>query len=142
MTEPTETPSEPSANDVRVRNKAILFAALAEAGIHRVTIEYDGYADSGQMASITAWDDHVRKMPLPTEPRIHLVPETPNFSAGEYSLEKAVECLAWDFLDECHDGWENDDGAYGVFLFEVRAGVIALEHNERRMEVDTTSHEF
>ena len=41
-----------------------------------------------------------------------------------------------------HSGWENNDGAYGTFVFDVPDRTITLEHNERYTEVDTTTHEF
>ncbi len=35
------------------------------------------------------------------------------------SVRDAIERLAYDFLEETHDGWENSDGAYGDFIFDV-----------------------
>jgi hypothetical protein len=42
MTDTIEMPSEASAEESRTHNKNLIFAALAEAGIHRVTVDYDG----------------------------------------------------------------------------------------------------
>jgi hypothetical protein len=39
-------------------------------------------------------------------------------------------------------GWENNDGAFGTFVFDVADRTITLEHNERYTEVNITSHEF
>ena len=56
MTDTTETPSGAPADDTRTRNKALIFAALEEAGITKVSIEFDGAGDSGQIEDILAWN--------------------------------------------------------------------------------------
>jgi hypothetical protein len=57
-------------------------------------------------------------------------------------LEAAVEELAWDYLYDNHCGWENNDGAFGTFVFNVPGRTITLEHNERYTELNTSTHEF
>ena len=42
MTDTTETPSGAPTDDTRTRNKKLIFAALEEAGITKVSIEFDG----------------------------------------------------------------------------------------------------
>jgi hypothetical protein len=42
-----------------------------------------------------------------------------------------LEELAWDYLYDNHCGWENNDGAFGTFVFNVPDRTITLEHNER-----------
>jgi hypothetical protein len=137
----TTAPSAP-ADDFRARNKATLFAALAEAGIHRVTVEYDGSGDSGQIENVEAWDARNERMTFPSGVMVQLASETPTQLLPE-RLEAAVETLAWDYLEiSIGWGWENNDGAFGTFVFDVPARTIALEHNERYTEITTTSHEF
>jgi hypothetical protein len=142
MTDTTNTSSAAPAEDIRARNKQILFAALAEAGIHRVTVEYDGSGDSGQIENIEAWSADNKRLPFPTGPRIQFVPENPGSPSAEYSLEAAIDTVAWDYLYDLHCGWENNDGAFGTFVFDVPARTLTLEHNERYTEVSTTTHEF
>ena len=141
MTDTTETSTAAPVDDVRARNKAIVFAALAEAGIHKVTVDYDGSGDSGQIESIEAWDARNEKIPLPSASKIQLASENPDHPPAEQNLEAAVETLAWDYL-EIHYGWENNDGAFGTFVFNVADRTVTLEHDERYTEVNTTSHEF
>jgi hypothetical protein len=52
------------------------------------------------------------------------------------SVRDAIERLAYDFLEETHDGWENSHGAYGDFIFDVAERTITLDYNERHMESD------
>jgi hypothetical protein len=42
MTDTNETPSGAAVDNTHAHNKAIIFAVLAEAGIHTVTVEFDG----------------------------------------------------------------------------------------------------
>jgi hypothetical protein len=58
------------------------------------------------------------------------------------SVHDAIERLAYDFLEETHDGWENSDGAYGDFIFDVAERTITLDYNERHMESDYSQHVF
>jgi hypothetical protein len=140
-TDTTETSAAP-VDDVRAHNKAVIFAALAAAGIQRVTVDYDGGGDSGQIENIEAWDAGNEKVPFPSDRKIHLASGNPGHPLTEHNLEAAAETLAWDYLDEIYYGWENNDGAFGTFVFNVPSRTITLEHNERYTEVNTTSHEF
>ena len=141
MTDTTDPSIATLADDVRAGDKAILFAALAKAGIHRVTINYDGSGDSGQIESIEAWNAANQKIPLPYEVTIQ-ASEHPEHPRAERKLEEAIEALAWEYLHDLHWGWENNDGAFGTFVLDVPARTITLEHNERYTEVNTPSHEF
>jgi len=120
MTDTTEATSATPVADVRSRNKAIVFAALAEAGIHRVTVDYDGSGDSGQIENVEAWTANER-IPFPSDPRIQLVSENPDHPRAAQNLEAAAESVAWDYLDDLFFGWENNDGAFGIFVFDVPA---------------------
>jgi hypothetical protein len=134
--------SDTPVPDVRIRNKAIVFAALAEAGMHRVTADYDGSGDSGQIENVEAWDAGNERLPFPSDRRIQLVSENPDRPCAEHNLEAAVESVAWDYLDDLYRGWENNDGAFGIFVFDVPRRTLTLEHNERYTEHNTTNHEF
>jgi hypothetical protein len=69
--------------------------------------------------------------------------QTPSAApVDDIGLEAAVEELAWNYLYDNYLGWENNDGAFGAFVFDVPGRSITLEHNERYTEVNTTSHEF
>jgi len=142
MNDATEKSTTAPGTDVRARNKAIVFAALAEAGIHRVTVDYDGSGDSGQIENVEAWNADNERLLFAPDPRIQLVSENPDRPYAEHNLEAAVETVAWDYLDDLYRGWENNDGAFGIFVFDVPGRTLTLEHNERYTEVNTTSHEF
>jgi hypothetical protein len=142
MTETTEIQSGAPAEVTRTHNKNLIFAALADAGIHRVTVDYDGSGDSGEIDSIEAWTATNEEIPLPSSRKVQLASENPDRRVDHIGLEAAVEELAWDFLYDNHGGWENNDGAFGTFVFNVPDRTITLEHNERFTEVNTSTHEF
>jgi hypothetical protein len=142
MNETTQTRSDSSGDGIRIHNKNLIFAALAEAGIHRVTVEYDGGGDSGQIQSIEAWNAANEQIPLPSLRKVQLAPENPASPLSEIGLEAAVEQLAWDYLYDNYCGWENNDGAFGIFEFSVPDRTIALQHNERYTDLNSSWHEF
>ena len=125
-------------------NKAALFAALAAAGIDRVAVSFDGSGDSGQIESVDAFAGDGQALELPgdavafrkvafdaAEPEVAMMP-----------VRDVLEELAYGLLGQTHDGWENNDGAYGEFTFDVAAGSITLEYNERYIATEFHEHEF
>lgn len=131
------------ADELRPAAKTALFDALAAAGITQVIVTFDGCGDSGQVEDIDARaGDKVVSLP---EAEITIC--SPVWGSDEIrrrtmSVEAAIEQLAYDLLSETHGGWENNDGAYGEFVFDVATRVISLEHNERYTATETFSHEF
>jgi hypothetical protein len=142
MTATTETPSATPTEDSRAHNRSQIFAALAEAGVHKVSVEFDGSGDSGQIGDILAWNAAGDTIPLPSGRQPQLAAPLPGNPPIEMALQESIETLAYDYLEESHFGWENNDGAFGTFVFNIADRTITLEHNERYTEVSTTSHEF
>jgi hypothetical protein len=128
MTDTTVT--TPAATD-----KLAVFDALAELGIDRVTVIFDGYGDSGQIESIDAFAASQTPAVLPDN---RPVP----FHGEEIRLREAIEALAYDCLEASEPGWENNEGAYGTFVFTVADRTIALEHNARVSDVVTIRDRF
>lgn len=132
------------ASEVTPLNKAALFDMLQAAGIQCVIVHFDGAGDSGQIESIdaTAPDETAAELPDGTiEIRTPLL-DGSGAQAETMSVRDAIEKLAHDFLEEVHDGWENEDGAYGEFIFDVGERTIRLEYNERVMTTSYSEHEF
>jgi hypothetical protein len=124
-------------------NKAVLFGVLAAAGITTIIVHFDGYGDSGQIEDIQA---RIGEEPveLPAE-RIEFL--NPIWGSSEinrqtHTIREVIETMAYDLLAQTHDGWENNDGAYGDFIFDVAPQVITLDYNERYASSENYSHEF
>jgi hypothetical protein len=124
-------------------NKATVFDALQAAKVTSMDVEFDGVGDSGQIDAITAYQD-TTTVELPSTPlTIHQV----HFGAAASStvtqpLREAIETLCYDYLGQEHDGWENNDGAYGTFIFDVSKRTIELEFNGRFSDVATSHYSF
>jgi hypothetical protein len=110
-------------------NKSALFDALAAAAIQTVVIEFDGCGDSGQLENITGLGVENTEIPLPEdEIEMHEVQfEGPSISVVKRTVRDVLETLAYDFLEQTHDGWENGDGAHGEFTFDVATRSITLD---------------
>jgi hypothetical protein len=158
MTDPQSTP-EPTADgaafdqkqheyarraeEILVANKAVLFDALAAAGIETVTVIFDGYGDSGQIERIDIEAGEGTVL-LPSD-RIEIartIWESPEIERQTLTVQEAMETLVYDFLRQTHFGWEISDGAYGEFTFDVAERTIKLDYNERYTSSEHYSHEF
>lgn len=128
---------------LRPANKERLFDGLSATGITHVTVVFDGYGDSGQVESITAWAGE-RTVAFPAAEIVYaaLTWDDPEVEMRQLSLEDVVEQLAYDFLSDTHGGWENNDGAWGEFCFDAAARCIHLEFNERYTSSELYTHDF
>jgi len=152
-TEPTPDPAawdeknrahERRASEFLPANKTALFDVLAAAGITIVTVTFDGYGDSGQIENIEAKAGKEEVIALP-QTQIELafpVWESLDVERRVQSVSEAIETLAYAFLNRSHQGWENDDGAYDEFTFDVAAQTITLDYNERYTSSENYTHEF
>ncbi len=131
------------AEQLRPANKAALFDALSAAAIAEVVVNFDGYGDSGQIESIEVRGANGEAALPDTE--IELASPTndgQDVDRRTLPLARAIEELAYDLLEETHAGWENNDGAYGEFVFDVAERTVTLDHNSRYTAVDSYTHEF
>lgn len=128
---------------LRDTNKAALFATLSEAGISQVIVSFDGYGDEGQIQNVEAKaDDDLVDLP---DARVCVrVAEWGQAEPVEQDLSLAdlIEQLAYDYLGDTYAGWENGDGAFGTFVFDVAAGTITLDYDERYTATNNYTHEF
>ena len=99
---------------------------LQAAGIDRVQILYDGCGDSGCIESITCTDGQGSTV----DP------------AGKLAMtEEQLMDLFYDLTQARHPGWENNDGAYGEFDWNLSDDALKHTHNDRFTDYDTTEHE-
>ena len=110
-------------------NKTALFDALARAGITSVIVTFDGYGDSGQIENVEVRAGDA----LPELPADQIEFVAPVFGDPEkverstHSLSDAIETLVYALLEQTHGGWEDNDGAYGEFTFDVGNRTITLD---------------
>jgi hypothetical protein len=109
--------------------KDALLKELASAGVVTVTVEYNGEGDSGQLESIFIEDGN--------EHRLEILDQEP---WREPRIQ--IENFVWEVLGACHDGFEINDGGYGVLSIDVKARTIELDHNDRVIESLNTQTEL
>lgn len=131
------------SESIHAANKDALFAPLAAAGITSILVRFDGCGDSGQIEEI----DVVAGDKPATLPTGNVTIQRANWGADEADPEEctmsdAVEALVYALLEETHGGWENNEGAYGKFTFNVAERTITLDYNERYETSNYTQHEF
>ena len=141
MNDMTET-SAPSVDNIRAGNKNLVVATLAAASIRKVSIEFDGSGDSGQIEDILAWNAAGDTIPLPSSPKLQLTSPVTANPPLEITLQEAVETLAYDCLEDTHPGWEINDGAFGTFVFDVLDRSITLDYRECFTDVDISTRQF
>ena len=131
------------SDSIRPANKAALFDALAAAGITSVLVHFDGSGDSGQIEDIDATaGDRSAEIPNSNIEIAHACWGDANIERTTLCVRDAIETLAYDFLEQTHGGWENNEGAYGEFTFDVESRTITLEYNERVMTSECSQHAF
>ena len=124
-------------------NKNTIFDALAAANITKVVVDFDGEGDSGQIDSIVAFiDEELTKMPVTTVTIGQIQYGKPEPFPIESTLEQAIETLCYDYLDDMHGGWENNDGAFGEFTLDAVTRTIELEFSARFTDCETYTHTF
>ena len=129
--------------ELKPRNKTVLFDALAAAGVTHVVVSFDGYGDSGQIESIEAKaGDNIVNLPgVQIEiHRAHWGMSEPECLV--LTLSDAVHQLAYDCLEEKHAGWENNEGAFGEFTFDVAARTATLDFNWRFIDSEHSQDVF
>ncbi len=128
------------ANDL---NKVIVFDTLSAAGITHVAVGFDGEGDSGQIDGAAAHTgDGVVDFPETTVTLYRAQSGDPDLATEEMSLREAVEDLCYGYLEQEHGGWENNDGAFGEFTFDVAERTIALDFNGRFTDYSHHSYTF
>lgn len=124
-------------------NKTVLFDALAPAGISVINVEFDGEGDSGQLNGVSAFAGGQAAELPGTQITIQQIRwGQKEATTSEFTLESAIEALCYDYLEQEHDGWENNDGGYGEFIIDVSARTISLEFYSRYTDVEKYNHNF
>jgi hypothetical protein len=139
----TSTAHDRLKAEIQPFNKTALFDALAAAGVTHVVVSFDGYGDSGQIENIEVKaGDTIVAMP---EAQIEIACAEWGQSEPQRSLVSlvmAIEGLVYDLLDEKHGGWENNEGAYGDFTFDVAKQKVTLDFNYRFIDSEHSQHVF
>lgn len=106
-----------------VETRASLLNELRLLGVTEVEGAYDGYGDSGEVTSISAFNG---------ETEVNLTED----------MQGKLEDFTWHTAYGNHPGFENNDGAYGTLGWDVTEDAITLEHNARFTDVNCSVSEL
>lgn len=120
-------------------DRKTIFDAFADLGIERVEIDFDGYGDSGQIENIAVTGGSDR---LTGEVTITRVPWIWPNETHTCPLAEAVESLCYSLLEQEHGGWQDNDGSFGTFTFDVAARTVELRFNGRYTDYESYTHTF
>ena len=113
-------------------NRKEVFEALAALRIDTVIVDFNGESDSGQIENLLALSGENPRSLTDTHIEIrHVHWGADSHESIQTRLDDAVEELCYNFLGETNEGWENDDGAFGNFTFNVAERSIELDFNAR-----------
>ena len=94
-------------------NRDAILAALAAVAITHVTVRFDGCGDSGQIESGEAKrGDAIVEIPQTELAWLRVDWNTEQRQHERVSLRHAIETVVYDCLEETHQGWEINDGAF------------------------------
>jgi hypothetical protein len=124
-------------------NKDAVFDLLAAAEITSVSVGFDGEGDSGQISEIIAF----KNTEMGTLPERVLTILEASWSTGKLDsrqtkLCEAMETLCFGYLSQDHGCWQDNDGAFGQFIFDVTGRTIELEFNARFTDSTLFCHSF
>jgi hypothetical protein len=119
-------------------NKTAIFEALERLNIAQVTVHFDGYGDSGQVESIVATTANAASVELSG---VQITFLNPVWHEAEpvstiMEIKEAIEEIAYDLLGQHMGGWQDNDGSFGDFQFDVSERTITLEIEERVTRTD------
>lgn len=127
---------------VEARCKAAFLPLLREHGITKVEVHYDGGGDEGSVGDVFAFADGD---PIDL-PKIlcdhHRLEYSGLVTMTTIELEDALSAFAEEALGAHHGGWENGEGAHGVIAIDVATGAVALTHNIRFIDYETSELEL
>jgi len=110
-----------------------LIAALAARNIATAVIKFDGSGDEGQIEEVLFFAADGAKISLLAAPE---PPALPNGDAAPSlpALQTQLEDFAFDALYD-HNGWQDNDGAYGEITLDVVEGTATLDLSQRFVDV-------
>jgi hypothetical protein len=126
---------------------------LKTKGVARITMNYNGYGDSGSIDDI-GFIEQPRKIDAPgqahPESALLRAHQLSGVSAAENShqwqnekptVEEVIEDYAYRLLAERHPGWEINDGATGDMCVHLKDGTVTHSHGEHYQHTEWSEHE-
>jgi hypothetical protein len=130
--------------EVKEQNKSTLVAAMKQYGINRIEVTFDGSGDDGQMEDVSIFDKESKINNDYLENACEVAYTKHIASNTEWIYEKVVQTktlqelaeeVAYIPLEDHFDGWEINEGSYGVVTIHAD-GTGEIECNERIIDIN------
>jgi hypothetical protein len=123
----------------------MMMKALRDAEVQSVSVQFDGYGDSGSLEGITYLPSAEGKAEVPDTP--HEVTEwtqggKPKRVVRNYTLDELVSEACYGLLGAEHPGWEINEGSFGTFTINPATDAVSLTFNQRIESVETYDEEY
>lgn len=126
-------------------HKDLIFDICEREGVKSFTVSFEGSGDSGQIEDV-GLDQKIRKLPVEgakvSEGTQWLNGNSTTVFRKATDLEDLITSVCYEVLESVCGGWENNDGAYGEFFFDVKKRKVRLDFNERVVESNLTEYRF
>ena len=151
--------SDTQYREVLKSNKQIIFKILKALRINKVTVDYNGYGDSGQIDSVSFFRSSKKEINIRKLTNGLIISglkkcnQGYSMAAGVFSqtrsyedlpptsnIESVIKDMCYDLLEEHHGGWEINSGSSGEFVFSVPEGSINWQHHDVIESTETTEH--
>jgi hypothetical protein len=140
-------------------NKQIIFKILKALKINKVTVDYSGYGDSGQIDSVSFFRSSKKGVDINKLTNGLIISGLKKCNLGygtvngsfsytrsyeDYpvtsDIESVIKDMCYDLLEEHHGGWEINSGSSGEFVFSVPETSINWQHHDVIESTETTEH--
>lgn len=118
--------------ETEARAEQIRQTLRARGGTYAVA-DYDGYGDSGGIETVQV----LTTDNAPTSDPVEHTPATPPLDLPAEEDTQLQEVF-YDLLETRFNGWENDAGAFGQFVWDLRTNQLNHVHHARFEDYDTT----
>jgi len=140
-------------------NKQIIFKTLKALKIKKVTVDYNGYGDSGQIDSVCFFRSSKKSIDIDKLTNGLIISGLKkcnlayNMIDGRFqhtrsyvdvpstsNIKSIIKDMCYDLLEEHHGGWEINSGSSGEFIFSVPESSINWHHHDVIESTETTEH--
>lgn len=135
--------------EVFTDTKDLLFDLFKKNKIKKVEVGFDGAGDSGQIEYICI-DGNVHHSLLEEKLFGAMTTNGRRFDGKKFipileeakNVREVIDSVCYEVLEQVSPGWENNDGAQGVFVFDMKTRKVQLEFNQRYTEMHTTEYDI
>ena len=131
-------------------NEEILFDFFIDSGVKTCVVTFNGGGDDGQIGDITISPKNPNFMERNVRGvKVHTGyswdeknGNTSKYSKTEVTVEELIEHVCYQVLEKHFCGWEDNEGSFGEFRFNMKTRKIELDFNHNFVQSRLTRYSF